>query len=94
MIRDAKQHLGLSHCQARAEAKLDFHLNASVAAVNLARLVSERLSITLQSLLRVSYNTFLVDRLLTELSLGAEFGLTDPVIAQVLRVGRIGRMAA
>jgi hypothetical protein len=43
IIRDAKQHLGLSQCQARDQAKLDFHLNASVAAVNLGRLVSERL---------------------------------------------------
>ena len=89
IIRDAKQHLGLSHCQARSQAKLDFHLNASVAAVNLGRLVSERLSLSLVSLLRESYNTFLVDRLLTELSLGAEFGIRDPVVARVIRIGRM-----
>jgi hypothetical protein len=94
IIRDAKQHLGLSQCQARDQAKLDFHLNASVAAVNLGRLVSERLSLSLESLLRECYNTFLVRRLLSELGLEAEFGLTDPVVAQVLRVGPIGRMAA
>lgn len=94
IIRDAKQHLGLSQCQARSQAKLDYHLNASMAAVNLGRLVSERLSMSLGSLLRESYNTFLVARLLNELSLEAEFGLTDPVVARVLRVGRIGRMAA
>ncbi len=94
IIRDAKQHLGLSQCQCRSQAGLDFHLNASVAAVNLGRLVSERLSISLVSLLRESYNTFLVGRLLSELSLEAEFGLTDPVVAGVLRVGRIGRVAA
>jgi hypothetical protein len=55
---------------------------------------SERLSLSLESLLRECYNTFLVRRLLSELGLEAEFGLTDPVVAQVLRVGRIGRMAA
>lgn len=89
VIRDAKQHLGLSQCQARSEAKLDFHLNASMAAVNLGRLVSERLSMSLVSLLRESYNTFLVDQLLTELSLSAEFGIRDPAVAKVIRIGRM-----
>lgn len=87
IIRDAKQHLGLSHCQARDQAKLDFHLNASVAAVNVGRLVSERSSISLVSLLRESYNTFLVGRLLRELSLEAEFGIRDPVVARVIQTG-------
>lgn len=94
IIRDGKQHLGLSQCQARSEAKLDFHLNASVAAVNLGRLVSERLSISLESLLRELYNTFLARRLLAELSIEAEFGLTDPAVTRVIHVGQIGRRAA
>ena len=94
IIRDAKQQLGLSQCQARDEAKLDFHLNASVAAVNLGRLVSERLAISLESLRRESYNTFLVSRLITELSLEAELGVSDGRVARVIRVGRIGRRAA
>ncbi|MDP4291928.1 MAG: transposase [Bacteroidota bacterium] len=34
--RDAKQHTGLTHCQAKSENKLDFHFNASLTAVNLA----------------------------------------------------------
>ena len=89
IIRDAKQHLGLSQSQARSAEKLDFHLNASVAAVNLGRLVSERLSMSLVSLLRESYNTFLVARLLTELRLGAEFGLSDPGVRRVIQTGRI-----
>jgi hypothetical protein len=32
-----KQHTGLNHCQARSENKLDFHFNASLTAVNLAK---------------------------------------------------------
>ena len=38
LYRDAKQHTGLNHCQARSENKLDFHLNASLTAVNLAKI--------------------------------------------------------
>lgn len=89
VIRDAKQFAGLTHCQARDEAKLDFHLNLSVAAVNVARLVSASLSISLGSYTREMYNTFLVGRLLSELSLEAEFGLSHPQIRRVIQMGRI-----
>lgn len=38
LIRDGKQHTGLTHCQARSIEKLDFHFNASLTAVNLAKI--------------------------------------------------------
>jgi hypothetical protein len=37
IFRDAKQFTGLSHCQARGQASLDFHFNASLAALNLTK---------------------------------------------------------
>lgn len=37
IFRDAKQFTGLSDCQARSEYKLDFHFNASLTAINLAK---------------------------------------------------------
>jgi hypothetical protein len=37
LYRDAKQHTGLNDCQARSKNKLDFHFNASLTAVNLAK---------------------------------------------------------
>jgi hypothetical protein len=37
LYRDAKQHLGLTHCQARSEKRIHFHLNASLTAVSLAK---------------------------------------------------------
>ena len=37
LFRDSKQFTGLSDCQARAEAALDFHFNASLATLNLVR---------------------------------------------------------
>lgn len=37
VIRDGKQHTGLTHCQARSANKLDFHFNASLTAINLAK---------------------------------------------------------
>ena len=37
LYRDAKQYSGLTHCQARSENKLNFHFNAALTAVNLAK---------------------------------------------------------
>ena len=37
LYRDAKQFTGLNDCQARSENKLDFHFNAALTAVNLAK---------------------------------------------------------
>ena len=37
IFRDAKQFTGLCHCQARSQESLDFHFNASLTALNLAK---------------------------------------------------------
>jgi hypothetical protein len=39
LFRDAKQFTGLSQCQARSDEKLDYHLNATLSTVNVARLL-------------------------------------------------------
>lgn len=39
LFRDAKQFTGLSQCQARSDEKLDYHLNATLSSVNVARLL-------------------------------------------------------
>lgn len=40
LFRDAKQHMGLTHCQARSENKLDFHFNVSMTAVSVAKVIA------------------------------------------------------
>jgi hypothetical protein len=37
VFRDSKQFVGLNTCEARSENKIDFHLNTSLTAVNLAK---------------------------------------------------------
>lgn len=37
IFRDAKQHLGLQHCQARSTNKLNFHFNATMSSVSIAK---------------------------------------------------------
>jgi len=38
VIRDAKQHAGLAHCQSRSKERIDFHINISFAAINIAKI--------------------------------------------------------
>ena len=71
------------------EAKLDFHFNMSLAAVNLARLEMVALGLSFNSYVRRAYNRFLVGSLLVQLGLKAEFELTDPVIEAVVNTGRM-----
>ena len=39
LFRDAKQYTGLENCQARSENKLDFHFNASLSSLNVAKVL-------------------------------------------------------
>lgn len=89
LFRDAKQFTGLEHCQARDEAKLDFHFNMSLAAVNLARVEMSEQGISFNSYVREAYNRFLVSSLLEQLGLESEYDLNHPRVQQVIQVGRM-----
>jgi len=91
VIRDAKQHTGLSECQARDEAKLAFHMNLSVAAVGVLRLVSARAGVSLRSLRREAYNAAVVGRTLSQLGLEAEYGVMSAVLRPVVLLGSLRR---
>lgn len=89
LFRDAKQFTGLNHCQARAEEKLDFHFNASLAAINLAKVIrkSNPTMKSMNSFVRKAYNTRVVEMLFSQLSLQAEFDLNHPKLETVLNLG-------
>ena len=89
VIRDAKQHAGLTHCQARSQAKIDFHLNMSIATVNVLRLLAHRAGCSLRTYRREAYNRLLIGRLFSQLDLSAEFDLFDPRVRPVIRTGRM-----
>ena len=89
VIRDAKQHAGLTHCQARSQEKLDFHLNMSVAAVNLLRLLARKAECSPRTYRREAYNRLLIGRLFSKLGLSAEYDRMDPRIQSVIHTGRM-----
>jgi hypothetical protein len=69
LFRDAKQFTGLCDGQARSQAKLDFHFNASLTAVTLAKLEARQQngdavsSFSMASLKRRAFNQHLIDRI-------------------------------
>jgi hypothetical protein len=89
VIRDAKQHTGLTHCQARSQEKIDFHLNMSVAGVNLLRLMAGKAGYSLRTYRRLAYNRFLTGRLFSELGLSGEWSLSDREVQPVLETGQM-----
>ncbi|NBB85379.1 MAG: transposase [Bacteroidetes bacterium] len=89
LIRDAKQHAGLTHSQARSREKLDFHLNLSMATVNVLRWLAVKAGCSPRTYRRVAYNRLIIARLLSALGLSAEYEANDPRIEVVAQTGRL-----
>ena len=69
LYRDAKQFTGLMHCQSRKEKRLDFHFNASLTAVSLAKAayylstpIEQRKSFSMFSIKAQYFNELLLNR--------------------------------
>ncbi len=76
IFRDAKQFAGFSHCQSRQQQVLDFHFNASVATVNVARLLAQedqqgkaKLVFSMASLKQRFFNEQLLEQFIAKLGL-------------------------
>ncbi len=93
IFRDAKQFTGLTHCQARDEASLNFHFNMSLAAINVLQLAMKNDSAinSMNSFVRKSYNTRFVKKLLSQLSSKAEFNINHPKLISILSFGCLQR---
>lgn len=70
-FRDAKQHLGLFHCQARSEEALDFHFNASFAALNVARAFARQFDInfSVSNIKMLLHNAMMIQRFMSTFGL-------------------------
>lgn len=96
LFRDAKQFTGLNHCQARAEEKLDFHFNMSLAAINLYQIqmkLNEANSTSINSFIRKAYNTKLVSLLFDQLNSKAELNqfldINQPDVQKIITWGEV-----
>jgi hypothetical protein len=100
IFRDAKQFTGLSDCQARSKAKLDFHFNASLSAVNIARLEARQQQgdsdepISMASLKRRAFNQHLLDRISEHLANGHSLEKSSSDYEALCNYGVITKEAA
>ena len=95
LYRDAKQHTGLNDCQARSKNKLDFHFNASLTAVNMAKhdwLSNESTNRTPFSM--ASYKTFfnnalMLERFICRFAINPNSAKNQKIVKELLDWGRI-----
>lgn len=90
IFRDAKQCTGLTQCQSRQKDRLHFHFNLSCSAINIARAEMDlfKTASSMNSYIRKAYNTRVVERIIDNLDLGAEFDInTCPEIQEVINWG-------
>ena len=92
LFRDSKQHTGLMHAQARDKTKLDFHFNASLAALNVAKREHEatgRDVFSMATRKRISFNELYLDRIIEYLDLAPEFVKLHPAYEKLRNYGAI-----
>jgi hypothetical protein len=100
LFRDAKQFTGLTDCQARSQAKLHCHFNASLTAVSLAKLTTQQQPhgddgpFSMASLKRRAFNQHLLDRIIDHLADGASLEKYRPAYESLCNYGTIIALAA
>ncbi|HSX77401.1 MAG TPA: transposase [Candidatus Saccharimonadia bacterium] len=100
LFRDAKQFAGLTDCQARSQAKLNFHFHASLSAVTLAKLEARQHNggaasgLSMASLKRRAFNQHLIERISQYLAKGHSLEKSSPDYEELCNYGTITETAA
>ena len=96
LYRDAKQHLGLNHCEARSEEKLTFHINTSLTSINLAKIAhwkknksEERFPFSISDVKTLYNNQLLLDLFLEEFGINPYLPKNKRRLHKLRRVGLI-----
>lgn len=96
LFRDAKQHTGLTHCQARSENKLYFHCNTALTAVSIAKAAhyldlptDERKAFSLADIKTQYFNEQMLNLFLVNFQLDTDLQENKAAIQQILNYGRL-----
>lgn len=96
LFRDAKGHLGLEDTQSRQPEALDFHYNASLTALNVAKVAhwysiekEQRTSFSIQDIKTQYVNELLLDRLIYIYGKEPSVEKNNPKIRELYNIGRI-----
>ena len=96
VYRDAKGYTGLNHCQARDENKLNFHFNASLTSINIAKVVhwlsipkEERKSFSMADIKTVNHNTLLLEKVFRKFAINPNTPKNKKIIKELIHYGKI-----
>jgi hypothetical protein len=100
IFRDAKQFTGLCDCQSRQQQSLDFHFNASLAALNIAKLEQQKTqsdtgedsqpqSFSMATYKRLALNRHLLERFISMLELDQTLIKSHPNYDSLLQYGSL-----
>jgi len=100
IFRDAKQFTGLCDCQSRQQKSLDFHFNASLAALNIAKLEQQKTppntgedsqpqSFSMATYKRLALNGHLLERFISMLELDPTLIKAHPNYDSLLQYGSL-----
>jgi hypothetical protein len=95
LYRDAKQHCGLEDCQARSKNKLNFHFNAALTAVNLAKIQwlntrsSKNEAFSMANIKTLCHNKLLLDRFICMFAINPNTEKNKQKIKELYQYGLI-----
>jgi len=96
IFRDAKQFTGLCDCQARDQKRLDFHFNASLTTLNLAKLEhlqtlpdAEPMTLSMASVKACYFNEFFLQKIFSMLDLDLSLIEKSPQYQTLRDYGKI-----
>lgn len=96
LFRDAKQHTGLTHCQARNAKAIHFHVNMALTAVNIAKATAQKTRektkmkrFSIKDCKQLVFNQFAIERFLAILGIDANFQKNKQTWTQCLKWGCI-----
>ena len=85
-FRDGKQHAGITNCQSTDFRKLDFHFNASLAAINLAKAACKRRGITytISSCKSFIHNAYMLERFICVFGINPDPQVIDKLFKEFI----------
>jgi hypothetical protein len=95
LYRDAKQFTGLTSCQARSKNKLDFHFNATLTAVNLAKQdwLSNKSNtpkpFSMSDYKTLCNNTLMLERFMCMFAINPNTAKNQKIVKELLDYGKI-----
>jgi len=96
LFRDAKNFAGLEHCQARSAQKINFHVNASLSTVSLAKAIhylpipkQERESFSMLDIKTLYFNQYITDLIFSKLALDLSCVKIRQLYDECLSIGRL-----